>query len=69
MAAMISEIENLIRSAVIERITAQIPRHVLSHFPTPLMRANRLTKTLGGTELWFKRDDLVSLVFPDNSQL
>jgi D-cysteine desulfhydrase family pyridoxal phosphate-dependent enzyme len=24
------------------------------------MRANRLTETLGGTELWFKRDDLIS---------
>jgi D-cysteine desulfhydrase family pyridoxal phosphate-dependent enzyme len=60
MAAMISESENLIRSAVIERITAQIPRHVLAHYPTPLMRANRLTETLGGTELWFKRDDLIS---------
>ncbi|HEY5141161.1 MAG TPA: D-cysteine desulfhydrase family protein [Methylococcales bacterium] len=60
MAAMISESKNLIRSAVIERITAQIPRHVLAHYPTPLMRANRLTETLGGTELWFKRDDLIS---------
>ena len=57
---MISESENLIRSAVIERITAQIPRHVLALYPTPLMRANRLTETLGGAELWFKRDDLIS---------
>jgi len=24
------------------------------------MRANRLTERLGGTELWFKRDDLIS---------
>ena len=57
---MISESENLHRRAVIERITRQIPRHVLAHYPTPLMRANRLTETLGGTELWFKRDDLIS---------
>lgn len=60
MAAMIPESENLHRHAVIERIAGQIPRHVLAHYPTPLMRANRLTETLEGTELWFKRDDLIS---------
>jgi D-cysteine desulfhydrase family pyridoxal phosphate-dependent enzyme len=48
------------RQAVINRIASQIPRHILAHYPTPLMRANRLTETLGGTELWFKRDDLIS---------
>ncbi|MDD5319385.1 MAG: pyridoxal-phosphate dependent enzyme [Methylococcales bacterium] len=57
---MILKSENLDQRAVIERITGQIPRHVLSHYPTPLMRANRLTETLGGIELWFKRDDLIS---------
>ena len=56
---MISESENPHRHAVIERITKQIPRHILAHYPTPLMRANRLTEILG-TELWFKRDDLIS---------
>lgn len=57
---MIPESENLHRRAVIEHIAGQIPRHVLAHYPTPLMRANRLTETLGGSELWFKRDDLIS---------
>jgi D-cysteine desulfhydrase family pyridoxal phosphate-dependent enzyme len=56
---MISESENPHRHAVIEHITKQIPRHILAHYPTPLMRANRLTEILG-TELWFKRDDLIS---------
>ncbi len=60
MADMIPESENLHRHAVIERITKQIPRHVLAHYPTPLMRANRLTEKLRGIELWFKRDDLIS---------
>ncbi|MGZ4994818.1 MAG: 1-aminocyclopropane-1-carboxylate deaminase/D-cysteine desulfhydrase, partial [Methylobacter sp.] len=46
--------------AVIERVADQIPRYILAHYPTPLMRANRLTETLGGPELWFKRDDLIS---------
>ena len=57
---MISENVNIHRGAVIERTTGQIPRHVLGHYPTPLMRANRLTEALGGTGLWFKRDDLIS---------
>ena len=60
MADMIPESENLHRRAVIEHIAGQIPRHILAHYPTPLMRANRLTEMLGGTELWFKRDDLIS---------
>jgi D-cysteine desulfhydrase family pyridoxal phosphate-dependent enzyme len=60
MTAMISKSDNLQRQAVIERITRLISRHVLAHYPTPLMRANRLTESLGGTELWFKRDDLIS---------
>jgi D-cysteine desulfhydrase family pyridoxal phosphate-dependent enzyme len=52
--------QHLDRSVVIERVAAQIPRHTLAHYPTPLMRANRLTESLGNTELWFKRDDLIS---------
>lgn len=57
---MTSESQNFDRRAIIERITGLIPRHVLAHYPTPLMRANRLTETLGSAELWFKRDDLIS---------
>lgn len=57
---MISESENRHRREVIERISGQIPRHLLAHYPTPLMPAKRLSETLGGAELWFKRDDLIS---------
>jgi len=57
---MILESEHLHRRAVIERIAGLIPRHNLAHYPTPLMRANRLTETLEGIALWFKRDDLIS---------
>jgi len=57
---MISKNENLHQLEVIEHITEQIPRHILAQYSTPLMRANRLAETLGGTELWFKRDDLIS---------
>ncbi len=52
--------QRLDRRVVIERVAGQIPRHILAHYPTPLMRANRLTETLGNIELWFKRDDLIS---------
>jgi len=54
------DLQFLDRQAVINRIASQIPRHVLAHYPTPLMRANRLSETLGCTDLWFKRDDLIS---------
>lgn len=58
--------QQLDRCAVIERVTGLIPRHMLAHYPTPLMQANRLTKMLGNTELWFKRDDLISFGFGGN---
>ncbi|MGZ8238068.1 MAG: hypothetical protein ACXWTY_09385, partial [Methylobacter sp.] len=57
---MNTQSQPLDRSVVIERVTGQIPRRILAHYPTPLMRANRLTEMLGNTELWFKRDDLIS---------
>jgi len=60
MTAMITDSETLHRLAVIEHITQQIPRHILAHYPTPLMRAYRLTAMLRNNELWFKRDDLIS---------
>lgn len=33
----------------------------LGHFPTPLASLGRLTETLGGPEIWIKRDDLSGL--------
>jgi D-cysteine desulfhydrase family pyridoxal phosphate-dependent enzyme len=60
MADLFNENQIRQRHAVIERITGLIPRRVLAHYPTPLMRAKRLAETLGDSELWFKRDDLIS---------
>lgn len=54
------------RQVLIDRYTNLIPRHVLSHYPTPLMPANRLSKELGKVKLWFKRDDLISFGFGGN---
>ena len=40
---------------------ARFPRHFLAHLPTPLERLDRLTKELGGPEIWIKRDDCTGL--------
>ncbi|MFZ2053948.1 MAG: D-cysteine desulfhydrase family protein [Candidatus Aminicenantales bacterium] len=42
------------------------PRRDLIHRPTPLRRLDRLTKELGGPEIWIKRDDLTGLAFGGN---
>lgn len=33
---------------------ARFPRHFLAHLPTPLEYLGRLTKELGGPEIWIK---------------
>ena len=48
------------RQSIIEQITPLIPRHILAHYPTPLMSARRLTGLLQSPKIWFKRDDLIS---------
>lgn len=40
---------------------AGFPRIQLAHLPTPLERLDRLTKELGGPEIWIKRDDCTGL--------
>lgn len=40
---------------------AQFPRIRLAHLPTPLEPMERLTRELGGAELWIKRDDCTGL--------
>ncbi len=40
---------------------ARFPRVFLAHLPTPLERMDRLSKELGGPELWIKRDDCTGL--------
>lgn len=37
-----------------------LPRHPLAEFPTPLSPMRRLGRAIGGSEIWFKRDDLIS---------
>ncbi len=40
---------------------ARFPRIFIAHLPTPLERLNRLTRELGGPEIWIKRDDCTGL--------
>lgn len=40
---------------------AKFPRLRLAHLPTPLERLDRLTRELGGPEIWIKRDDCTGL--------
>ncbi|MFO1068094.1 MAG: D-cysteine desulfhydrase family protein [Geminicoccaceae bacterium] len=43
-----------------------LPRIQLAHLPTPLEKAPRLSKALGGPEIWIKRDDMTGLCFGGN---
>ena len=40
---------------------ARFPRIHLAHLPTPLERLDRLSESLGGPEIWVKRDDCTGL--------
>jgi D-cysteine desulfhydrase family pyridoxal phosphate-dependent enzyme len=45
---------------------ATFPRKELIHRPTPLRRLDRLSRELGGPEVWIKRDDLTGIAFGGN---
>jgi D-cysteine desulfhydrase family pyridoxal phosphate-dependent enzyme len=45
---------------------AAFPRKDLIHRPTPLRRLDRLSRELGGPEIWIKRDDLTGIAFGGN---
>jgi D-cysteine desulfhydrase family pyridoxal phosphate-dependent enzyme len=45
---------------------ASIPRLPLAHLPTPVAGLTRLAGTLGGPQLWIKRDDQTGLAFGGN---
>ncbi len=40
---------------------ARFPRRFVAHLPTPLERLDRLSRELGGPEIWIKRDDCTGL--------
>lgn len=43
-----------------------IQRVSLAHLPTPLDHAKRFSDTLGGPDIWIKRDDMTGLAFGGN---
>lgn len=43
-----------------------VPRVPLGYFPTPIEKLDRLSKYLGGPEIWVKRDDLTGLATGGN---
>lgn len=45
---------------------ARFKRISLGHFPTPLEKMENLTKSLGGPQLWIKRDDCTGLATGGN---
>ncbi|MDE0284683.1 MAG: pyridoxal-phosphate dependent enzyme [Gammaproteobacteria bacterium] len=47
-------------------ILEAIPRRNLAEYPTPLVRARRLQNEIGGPDIWFKRDDLISFALGGN---
>ncbi len=50
----------------IQALVDKLPRVRLAHLPTPLEPCSRLSKALGGPEIWIKRDDLTGLAFGGN---
>ena len=53
------------RQALQSRID-ELPRVPIAHLPTPLEFCPRLTKALGGPEIWIKRDDCTGLALGGN---
>ena len=53
-------------AAQLRQAVDRLPRVNLAVLPTPLQEAARLSDTLGGPPLFFKRDDLTGLAFGGN---
>lgn len=47
-------------------LTDNFPRAKLAQTPTPIEKLERLSKILGGPEIWIKRDDQTGLAFGGN---
>ena len=43
-----------------------VPRVPIAHLPTPLEHCPRLSRALGGPDIWIKRDDCTGLAFGGN---
>lgn len=56
----------MVNPAEIQQAIDRLPRHRLTHLPTPLQLCEHLSRTLGGPRIWIKRDDLTGLAFGGN---
>ena len=61
-----SAIPDTLTTAQLRARLDALPRLRLAHLPTPLEHCPRLTKALGGPEIYIKRDDLTGLAFGGN---
>ena len=57
--------DTALRNELQKRILS-VPRVRLAHLPTPLEHCPRLARTLGGPDIYMKRDDLTGLAFGGN---
>ncbi|MFN0055954.1 MAG: D-cysteine desulfhydrase family protein [Planctomycetales bacterium] len=53
-------------TAQLRAAIAPLPRFPLGHFPTPLEYCERFSKTLGGPDIYLKRDDCTGLAMGGN---
>jgi len=59
-------IEPPVAAETLRERLARFPRVRLAHLPTPLEPMPRLSQSVGGPELWIKRDDATGLAFGGN---
>jgi len=57
---------NPLSTTQLREAVARLPRYALGHFPTPLEHAKRFSKSLGGPEIYIKRDHCTGLAFGRN---
>ena len=50
----------------IQQAIDTLPRHRLTHLPTPLQPCPHLSEVLGGPRIWIKRDDMTGLALGGN---
>ncbi len=58
--------EQILSREILQSSIDKIARLQIAHLPTPLDFCPRLTETLGGPQIWIKRDDCTGLAFGGN---
>ncbi|MCY3760411.1 MAG: D-cysteine desulfhydrase, partial [Gemmatimonadetes bacterium] len=58
--------QNASRRAELQAVLDRLPRVPLAALPTPFEHCPALSRTLGGPQIWIKRDDLTGLATGGN---